>query len=354
MNPSIISPSIQAGQDPNPNPLVFILVDRLKLHPHNMRLYYPPQDITKMAASIRAHNGVYQALLVVEDEAEPGTYFVVDGNMRLAGGRHLGADCPSLKCEIIEAGRAEQLLAMSITTEFHFPKDVVSQGQHYRRLMDQEKLTILDIAQSTGVSRPTIEKALKTLELEPEIQQLIITASLSGDLRVTRALLDLPDSATRLRLARRFARNETSIRGIIQGCRFVARQAAALAGQDALQQLEQAQSKRQQIVAKVQVTKTAIAQSARPSRLDPATAELLQRVAGQTLCDDCLINGLTEQCYLCPGPRDFINALIELVEPSSESVVANSNGNGHLAAEKKRLAQLGAQLRADLTGRRAA
>lgn len=344
MNTPIVSPSAPAGQ------VVFLSVDVLKLHPQNMRLYYPPQGIEKMAASIKAASGVYQALLVVEDQSEPGMYFVMDGNMRLAGGRLLGAECPPLKCEIIQADRAEQLLAMSVTSEFHFPKDIVSQGFHYLRLMEQEKFTIQEIAQKTGVSRPTIEKSLKATQLEPEIRELIIQNKLSGDLRVTRALLELPDSAIRVRQAQRFARNETSIRGIVQACRYIVSQAAALAGSDALQQRERAQSKKQAIVAKVQATKAVNLQVAKSTRLDPAAAELLQRVAGQTLCDDCRIDGLTEQCYLCPGPRDFINAVIELIEPAA---VDTPQANGHLSAEKARLSVLGAQLRRDLTGRAA-
>lgn len=349
MNTPIIPPSAPAGQ------VVFLSVEVLKLHPQNMRVYYPPQGIAKMADSIKAANGVYQALLVVEDDTEPGTYLVMDGNMRLAGGRLLGSECPLLKCEIVTADRAEQLLAMAIPSEFHFPKDVVSQGFHYARLMEQEGFSVVEIASQTGVSRVTIEKALKTIQLEPEIRELITEGKLSGDLRVTRALLELPDSDTRIRQARRFARSETGIKGIQQACRFIVRQHAALAGGTTLvERVEAIRAKKELFAAKVQATKTANAQAARSFRLDPAAAELISRAAGQTLCDDCRIDGLTEQCYLCPGPRDFINAVIELIEPAEPAEPKPETGNGHIATEKDRLMALGQQLREDLTGRRAA
>lgn len=346
MNTQIVPPQQVDGQ------VVFLSVDVLKLHPQNMRVYYPPQGIAKMADSIKAANGVYQALLVVEDEAEPGTYLVMDGNMRLAGGRALGAECPPLKCEIVTAGHAEQLLAMAITSEFHFPKDVVSQGFHYARLIEQEGFSVTEITRQTGVSRPTIEKALKTTQLEPEVRELIIEGKLSGDLRVTRALLELPDSDTRIRQACRFAKNETDIKGIQQACRFILRQAAALSGPVSVEQLEARQSRKRALVAKVQETKAANSQAAKSTRLDLAAVELITRIAGQTLCDDCRVDGLTEQCYLCSGPRDFINAVIELIEPAADGQAAEP-ANGHVTSEKARLVALGKQLREDLTRRAA-
>lgn len=337
------------SQPDTSSPLIYLAPDRLRMHPQNIRRYYPPQNVAKMAASIQAAGGVYQALLIVPAD-DASIYFVVDGNMRLAGGKSLGEQCPPLKCEVIEADHAAQLLAMTATSEFHFPKDPVSQGLHYRRLMEQEKLTIADIVEQTGISRPTIDRALKTLELEPEIQQWIVEGKLSADLRVTRALLELPDSATRLRLARRFARHETGIKGILQACRFAVRQAAQLAGLDAVQQLEAKQARKQQVAMKVLQGRTNGSQ--RP-QLDPMAIGLINKAAERTLCDDCRLANLGEQCLLCPGPREFIDAVLEMMEaaaPAAQPAPA-ANGNG-LAHEKERLAQLGTQLRADF--RRAA
>lgn len=314
--------------DPS-NQLLHLHPDRLRLHPANIRRYYRPADVAKMAASIRASNGVWQALLIIPIDAEPGYYHVLDGNMRLAGAKSLGAECPPLKCEIISAGRADQLLAMITTTEFHFPKDPVSQALHYRRLIEQEKFTIQALVDQTGVSRATIDKLLKLLELEPEIQQLIADGQLTADVRVTRALLDLPDRATRLHLANRFARHETSIRGILQACRFVVVQAARLNSLDAVQRLEAVQAKKQQTVAKILQAKFGPVN--RP-RLTPEAAHLIHNTAAKTLCDDCRLTGLTERCYLCPGPREFIDAVIELLEVDAPELIGQSNGKLREAA----------------------
>lgn len=353
MDKPILTQNLMKEKTPT-GQLLYLSVDCLKLHPQNIRRFYAPQDVAKMAGSIKAAGGVYQALLIVPIAAEPGCYHVLDGNMRLAGGKSLGQDCPPLKCEVISANQAEQLLAMAATTEFHFPKDPVSQAYHYHRLIAQEKLTVQAIVERTGVPRATIDKLLKLLELEPEIQQLITAGQLTADVRVTRALLDLPDSATRLRLAQRFARHETGIKAILQACRFVTRQAAQLTSQDALQRLEAVQAKKQQMVAKVLHTK--FGRQAQRPHLDPEAARLIFAAADTTLCEDCRLTGLTENCYLCPGPRDFINAVVELLEADAPELQPQQNGqpNGKLTGEKARLLTLGRQLHQDFNEDKAA
>jgi len=330
--------------------LLYLLPDFLSLHPQNIRRFYAPKDVAKMAGSIKAAGGVYQALLIIPIPGKPSHYYVLDGNMRLAGGKSLGSECPPLKCEVISADRAEQLLAMAATTEFHFPKDPVSQALHFQRIMEQEKLTVQEIVERTDISRSTIDKLLKLLELEPEIQQWVAEGKISADVRISRALLSLPDSATRLRLAHRFAKQGTSTKNILQACRFVTRQAAHLESQDAVQRLEADQAKKQQMVAKVLQAK--FAPVSRP-RLSQDAAQLIHDAADKTLCEDCKLTGLTERCYLCPGPRDFIDAIIELIEvdaPEEQPAAIQTNGKG----EKARLLTLGRQLRRDFSESEAA
>ena len=86
---------------------LYLKPEQLQLHPKNMRVYYRDEDIAEMAASIEATGGVFQALLVCGSD-EPGKYWVVDGNVRLAGARRLGGRCPLLKCEVLEVSAASQ------------------------------------------------------------------------------------------------------------------------------------------------------------------------------------------------------------------------------------------------------
>lgn len=72
-------------QPPSAGQLVYLSLSQLKTHPANMRRAYPIDDVRQMAESIRGAGGVIHALIVVPNGRQPGTYHVVDGNMRLAG-----------------------------------------------------------------------------------------------------------------------------------------------------------------------------------------------------------------------------------------------------------------------------
>lgn len=271
---------------------------QLKIHPQNIRLYYPDEDVAEMAGSIKAQGGVLQALLVTPIPNEPGRYYVIDGNMRLAGGRRLGDSCPPLKCEVIEATRAQQLLMMLTTTRFHYPKDKISEARHYRRLMAEEGLSAADIAGSVGLSDSTIYNTLKVLELDDDIQTLIGQGCKNlADAQVIRALLKIPDSVIRINLARRFARNGTSVKVILANCKYALNQ---------YHQLNETEP---------ETPKPARRQKPRSAR--PAAADIrayIWELAGKTLCQDCKLDGLGQACYTCPGPYDFIQHLVELAE----------------------------------------
>lgn len=184
--------------------LFFCPPDGLRIHPDNMRRFYPPEQVREMANSIKANGGVLQALLVIPDPDWAGGYLVVDGNMRLMGARELGADCPPLKCEVIEADRARQLLIMATTSAVHYPKDPISEALHYKRLIG-EGFTRRDIARQMGVVESTIVSRLKLLELDEPIQRFVANGKLPKDQLLTDALLTIPDGKVRVTLAERLA-----------------------------------------------------------------------------------------------------------------------------------------------------
>lgn len=292
--------------------LIYLPLARLKRHPENMRRYYPDVAVAEMAASIRAV-GVLQALLVIPI-AGSDCYHVVDGNLRLAAACQLGDACPPLKCEQIDADHAHQLLVMAATS-LQYPKDEISEALHYRRLIEQEGYTVIDIVAATGVARYRIDKCLQLLHLDEEIQQLIAEKRLSSNPAVVRALLAVPDRKLRLKLARRFAANGTSQKHILRGCQQVTARAVAL---DALDPAQTAAVKKRQtkILNYSTARQKTLAQP--PHRFSPEAAALIWDIAGKTLCDDCKLDGLGQQCYLCPGPQEFIEHLVELAETQVE------------------------------------
>jgi len=176
---------------------------KLKMHPENMRQHIAPEDAQAMGQSIKENKGVIQALLVVPDPDNDGHYLVVDGNMRLAGGRTLGAHCPPFKCEIISADRAKQLLIMAVTSRHHYPKTPIDEALHYQRL--RQDFTIKQIARQVGISIKTVSDRLKLLELPPEVQTLINQGKFSKDARAATAILNINDTTAQIALAKKLA-----------------------------------------------------------------------------------------------------------------------------------------------------
>lgn len=152
--------------------LLYLYPDALLTHPKNLRRFYPENYVREMAESIKNAKGVYEPLLIVPN-GKPGKYFVVDGNIRLAGGRLLGKDCPPLECKVMRQNEAEQLLTMIITAKFRYDPDPISEALHYKRLIDEEGYSPSKIARATGIAVTTVDNRLKLLTLEPEIQELI-------------------------------------------------------------------------------------------------------------------------------------------------------------------------------------
>ncbi len=202
--------------------LVYLRLDQLKTHPENMRRFYPMVEARAMAKSIRATKGVIHPLVVVPDGAA-GSYYVVDGNMRLTGARLLGDDCPPLKAEIVSVDRAGQYLTMAAANGVRFDVDPISEGLHFKRLLD-EGLTRLEIAERSGVNLSRITFRLRLLQLDDEIQQLIAEGKFPVSDKVADALMLIPEPEARVKLARRLSEQGATNNAIVAACAKLAAQ----------------------------------------------------------------------------------------------------------------------------------
>lgn len=298
----------------NSVPVQFIPVDQLRIHPKNLRLYYPPADVEEMAASIAAVGGVLQALLVVptgETTAPDGlpTYYVVDGNMRLAAARTLPHP-PALKCETIASNQAEQLLVMAATSHFHYPKDRISQGRHYQRLLTEEGLTVAEISALTGLHQASIYSAISLLELtDARTQNLIGEGKLSADIDLHRALARIPDPGKRAEMIDRIISKGLPATVAKKSVAHLLRQYG---------QLSQVPAVNGKHAAPVAVPAPLPKRTNYPDKIDKRAAakftpEKVRELARLHLCDECRLEGLTAKCYTCPGPYEFINALVDVL-----------------------------------------
>jgi len=320
-----------------------IPVSQLRIHPKNIRLYYPPADVAEMAASIAAVGGVIESLLIVPTgQREPATgeeslptYYVVDGNMRLTAARTI-PNCPPLKCEQLSSNQAEQLLVMAATSHFHYPKDAISKARHYRRLIEDEGLTPTQIAELTGLSSSSIYNAINLLELTTErAQTLIGEGKLAGDIALHRLIARIPDAAKRAELIERFAARGMSANSAIKSTRFIIKQYERLS-KLAAEPAAPAESQQPEAVAhlnggsattngKTTAPRLPVVAAPLPPKNAPRNngnanakpgainAEKVGELARLHLCSGCQLNNLGDRCYTCPGPYEFISHLVDLL-----------------------------------------
>lgn len=307
--------------------LIYLSPDNLLTHPRNLRRFYPENQVSEMADSIRAAGGVKHALLIVPN-GKAGHYFVVDGNMRLAGAKMLGKDCPRLKCEIVEESQAEQLLSMMITGKFRYDTDPVSDALHFQRLIDEEGLSVPQIWKATGIHSTVIYKRLELLKLDPEIQDLIGNRKLPADEHAVKAFLSISNSRARIKLAQRLARDGANIKTIVKSCERLNTQiqevaatnihkssnestAGTMALKEGISPVMRVKFSEIRKSAKAVCDKCDIKSSALKFIPEPAWS-LIAHVA-DAQCEKCNIKDIKNACEQCPAV-EIIRKLIQLTE----------------------------------------
>ena len=186
----------------------------LWIHPRNMRRVYPRDDVERMAASIKSR-GVIEPLIGVRVN---GHMQIVVGNLRLTAARYLGDEAPLMPVIVRQKEETEQFLDMVAENLVRADVDPVSEGLHYRRLLQEPGMTRTRLSRETGVAAATIKDRLRLLDLEPEIQDLVAAGEFPRGRPAVEALLSIPDSRTRVETAQALAKQRADVRLIKATC----------------------------------------------------------------------------------------------------------------------------------------
>jgi ParB family chromosome partitioning protein len=309
--------------------------------PDNPRERYSPEDVAALAESIRSIGGVEQPLLICPDGV-PGRYQVVDGHMRLAAAQALGPRAPLLKCELREGlSRKDRLLIMARTSSLFFAKDPISEGKHFRKLIEEEGVTRTDLAREIGRSINLIDSRLELLRLDMEIQDLVASGRLPKDVRIVAAFLSVVDQEVRVRLAQELARRGASVKGVIAACQRVVaglasqgrdaeitRQQVAGAAPSMALALEDAPPPPLSVPWPVLRAVTASACRTCEVRLEvaarsPEPAWSLVSHASEDTCDACGLSTAKHSCRGCPLP-EMLHRLLDAC--AREAVLMEARG----------------------------
>jgi ParB family transcriptional regulator, chromosome partitioning protein len=192
--------------------LLHLPVEAIHPNPRQPRKRFEPEATSGLAASIR-HQGVLQPVIV--RPRREGGYELVAGERRWRAAREAGS--ATVPAVVREADDRESLLLGLVENVARENLSPVEEARAYAVLVDEFGLTLGDVAERVGRSKPAVSNRLRLLELPDEALWMLARGELTEG--HARAVLALPDDEARRRLARRIVRLGLSVRAAEQAAR---------------------------------------------------------------------------------------------------------------------------------------
>ncbi len=181
-------------------------VDRLVPNPFQPRQKVEDESFQDLVQSVR-ENGILQPILVTR-AAEQGKYQILAGERRWQAAKAAGlGEVPVVVREATPRQALELALVENLQRQ---DLNCIEQAAAYRRLHDEFGLSQAEIAQRVGKNRSTVANIMRLVQLPLTIQQDILDGRLS--MGHARALLALPDEASRIAMRDAILRGDLSVR----------------------------------------------------------------------------------------------------------------------------------------------
>ncbi|MCL1914368.1 MAG: ParB/RepB/Spo0J family partition protein [Eubacteriaceae bacterium] len=185
--------------------LKLIPVANIQANKNQPRKRFDQEALEELAASIKAV-GIIQPLSV--RAAGNGQFILISGERRLRAAVIAGLD--RVPCVIIQAG-AEDIHLMAIVENIQREDlSFLEEANAYTMLIETYNFTQSQLAEKVGKRQSTISNKLRLLKLGEEVLSLVVENNLSE--RHARALLQIPDTETRIRAIETIAKKELNVR----------------------------------------------------------------------------------------------------------------------------------------------
>jgi ParB family chromosome partitioning protein len=193
--------------------LVHLRVDEIRPNPRQPRRQIDHETTAGLADSIRAQ-GVLQPV-VVRPRAEGG-YELIAGERRWRAAREAGlASVPAL---VRAADDRETLLLALVENVAREDLSPLEEARAYAVLLDEFGLSLGDVGERVGRSKPSVSNRLRLLELPHDVMGLLERGQITEG--HARAVLSVPDDEGRRRLAQTIVREGLSVRAAEKAARF--------------------------------------------------------------------------------------------------------------------------------------
>jgi ParB family chromosome partitioning protein len=192
--------------------LLHLPVDAIHPNARQPRRRFEPEATSGLAASLR-HQGVLQPI-VVRPRPEGG-YELVAGERRWRAAREAGLE--TLPALVREADDRDALLLALVENVARENLSPVEEARAYATLVDEFELSLGEVADHVGRSKPGVSNRLRLLELPEEVLWMLARGDLTEG--HARAVLAVSDDEGRIRLARRVARDGLTVRATERAAR---------------------------------------------------------------------------------------------------------------------------------------
>ena len=193
------------GGEPGEQQLAHLPVDAIHANPRQPRRRFEPEATTGLAGSIK-QQGLLQPIVVRPRTA--GGYELIAGERRWRAAREAGL--ATLPAVVREADDRDSLLLALVENVAREQLSPVEEARAYASLVDEFELSLGEVSERVGRSKPAVSNRLRLLELPEEVLWMVARGELTEG--HARAVLSLPDHEDRKRLAKRITREGMSVR----------------------------------------------------------------------------------------------------------------------------------------------
>lgn len=201
------------GLEPSATELLELPVDALHPNPRQPRKRFDGEAGSGLAESIRVQ-GVIQPLLVRPRDA--GGYEIVAGERRWRAARDAGRQ--TVPAVIRESDDRDSLLLGLVENVAREQLTAVEEARAYALLIDEFALSLGEVAERVGRSKPSVSNRIRLLELPDDVLGMVERGQLTEG--HARAVLAVPDHEGRRRLAREIVQKGLSVRAAEQRAKW--------------------------------------------------------------------------------------------------------------------------------------
>jgi ParB family transcriptional regulator, chromosome partitioning protein len=204
------------GGNASPSELVQVPLGAIRANTRQPRKHIDADGISGLADSVRAQ-GVMQPVVV---RPVDGGYELIAGERRWRAARAAGlATIPAL---VRESDDRESLVLALVENVAREDLSPVEEARAYAMLMDEFTLSLGEVSERVGRSKPAVSNRVRLLELPEDVLGLVERGLLTEG--HARAILSVPDHDGRRLLARKVVAQGLSVRATERAARWAGAQ----------------------------------------------------------------------------------------------------------------------------------